>query len=603
MLKAIEDILLRDGIHQVKEYQVEETMTRKQKKECRKEQAQKEYMRQFDPEVYYESLRKREPNKEWLESTKGLQDVHIKDYTLYTLDNKKILAEGMNITLVMGARYGLVGSNGCGKTTLLRRISRYDIEEFPRHLRVYHCEQEIKGDQTTVIDYVLGADIVRRHLMALEKKLIRRQDDGEDVTKALEKCYEYHEDFDLRTAKQRAENILKGLHFHDEMLLWPTKNLSGGWRMRVALASALFVNPDVLLLDEPTNHLDFPSVLWLESYINKYEGTVVIVSHDRDFLDHTVNNIMHIKDGELKYYRGDYHTFVKSKEQHFRTTERQYLAQKKKINEMVRFIDTYRAKPSKAALVQSRIKELQRIQRIAEPTEDRQLVFRFPECTPDEGPVITAQDLVFGYASDRLLVKKVDIQVDSNTRVGIIGANGAGKSTLLALLLEQLNPLHGTVLLERSATIAIFTQHHIDQLDLRMTPIDFLLDRFADDLSNNDKRVQEVRRRLAGFGISGDLGTKRMVFLSGGQKSRVALTAMMWVKPSFIIMNEPTNHLDAETIDALINAIKGYQGGVLVVSHDQYFLQSIASEFWLLNNGSLTKFDDMDAARETACNL
>jgi len=601
---AIYNIIFREGQYQEKEFKEEEVLSKKQKKEWRKEQERKKYLKQFDPEVYYESLRKQKPNPEWLDGgPSGVMDVIIKDYTLYTLDNKKVLLEEVELRLLAGQRYGLIGKNGSGKTTLLRRISRYDIEEFPRRLRVYHCEQEIKGDDMTVLEYVLQADIVRRYLLDREKALFRRQEDGDDITKALDVLYEQFEDFEVRTAQARAEQILKGLHFHEEMMHWATSRLSGGWRMRVALASALFVNPEILLLDEPTNHLDFPSVLWLENYINDYDGTIIIVSHDRDFLDHTVNNIIHLAYGTLTYYRGDYRTFVKTKLQNETTQAKAYKAQQKKIKDMQRFIDQNRANAKKGALVQSRIKEMQKMKRVIKPIDEKQLVFRFPECQAVEGPIITAQDLVFGYASDRLLVKKIDVQVDCSTRVGIIGANGAGKSTLLALLLEQLHPLHGTVVLDRGVKIAVFTQHHIDQLDLRQTPIEFLLTRFEDDLAKVEKKVQEVRKRLAGFGIRGDLVEQRMLYLSGGQKSRVALTAMMWRRPAFIVMDEPTNHLDSETIDALVMAIQGFQGGVLVVSHDQYFLQAIANDFWLLNEGSITKFKDLTKARDFACKL
>jgi len=641
-------------------------LTSKQKKRKKAEDKEKEKVLRFDPVRYLKSIRQK-PRPEWFDvrKRKAVGDIIIDNYTMYTLDEKAVLLEDINIRLVKGERYGFVGLNGSGKTTLLRRMSRYDIPKFPGHIRILHVEQEILGDDTTVLEYVLSCDAVREELLGREKALMAEQTRLEEKVSAIEKAqqeptetktetetdgtaatttdeqkeedleekkeegggkkdestiaevtkkitklqeqlsanYQLMKDLGCMDVEEKARKILLGLGFTDAMHSWPTNRLSGGWRMRVSLAGALFVEPDVLLLDEPTNHLDFPSVIWLENYLQSFAGTLLVVSHDREFLNNVATQIIHLDKKTLMYYKGNFSTFMDVKDRKWKQQMKDYESQQAEIAHIKSFIDRFRYNAKKASMVQSRIKMLQNMKRVSKPVKGSSITFDFPlEIDVVSGSVIQCRNITFGYTANQILLNGVSVNLDLKSRVGVIGANGSGKTTLIHLMMGKLAPLYGEVVRNRKCNIALFTQHHIDQLDLSKSALDYLLDRYREDCAKQARAAEYVRQKLGSFGLSGELVDQRMCYLSGGQKSRVAFTALTWNKPNFIIMDEPTNHLDIETIEGLIGAINRYKGGIMIVSHDQHFLRAIAKEYWALSkkSGTIKSFVDLPNAKQFA---
>jgi ATP-binding cassette subfamily F protein 3 len=553
-------------------------------------------------------------------SSKGKsKEINIEGFSMATPDSSNELLTDAALRLVEGRRYGLIGRNGIGKTTLLRMIANYEVPGFPTFMRVIHVEQEVRGSmKSTVVQRVLKADIERTLLLAEEKRLQNEIDDREKISKyvgndakkrekaeaeskemaqLLQKVYGRMKEIDAWGAESRAAGILSGLGFTQERMQMKTKELSGGWRMRVALACALFIEPDLLLLDEPTNHLDFPAVLWLEKYLNSYSKTLLVVSHDRQFVNNVITDVMFLHNKTLEYYRGDYTAFEKTRAEKLANQQRTFEAQQTKKDHIQKFIDKFRYNAKRASLVQSRIKTVNRMELLEEVLDDPTFQFEFPEPEPLAQAVVTCNRVKFGYSRDKILLEDVTCNVDMKSRIGMLGANGVGKSTLLKLLVGELEALDGQIVRNSSARIATFAQHHMDGLKPHYTPLEMLMEIYPKN------HPQIMRRHLGMFGLSGDLALQRISSLSGGQKSRVAFSIVTFKKPHVIIMDEPTNHLDMETIDALIMAVTGFGGGILLVSHDQHFLQQVGTEFWAVSNGKCKRFDDFDAAKKHSYSL
>lgn len=579
----------------------ETLMNKEQKKEKKKKLLRK---KKFDP-TQYEDFLKQSVQDEWFDPAylNSSKDIIISDYTMYTLDDSSVLFDEAEIKLLAGGKYGLVGRNGCGKTTLLRRISRYDIPGFPKHVRVMHIEQEISGDDRSVLETVLGMDVVFDKLKKEEETLMKADENDEKASARLAEVITKRMELGLddETCTERALEVLSGLQFSEAMVHWPTKNLSGGWRMRVSLAGALFVNPDILMLDEPTNHLDFPSVVWLENYLRDYDNTLVIVSHDREFLNNVVTTILEMDDGHLTYYKGNFQKYQSQKAGKRKRHAKQYKDYCAQVNKLQEFIDKFRANPKRAPQVQSRIKTLKAMEEITQPKKEFSLKFDIPGNEGRDLEICRFTNVVFGYYSNKLIFRKINVTLDLKSRIGMIGANGAGKSTFVKLVLRHLEALHGDVNVNRSCRITAFFQHHVDSLDLSQTPIEFFYNLFEEELLKETRPEQAIRSRLGKFNITGEIAERPIGVLSGGQKSRVAFALMCWKTPDFIIMDEPTNHLDMETCDALINGLAKYPGGLLCVSHDQYFLQSICNEFWTLDDkGKIHVFHEFAEAKKAA---
>merc|ERR1719362_902336 len=512
---------------------------------------------------------------------------------LRSLDGSELLLN-TDFTLNQGRRYGLIGRNGAGKSTMLREVAHYKLDKFPKNLKVLLVEQEVTGDDRRPIEWVLDSDVERSMLIA-EQKELQAKGDGADADR-LKALASRLEEISAHDAESRVGRILRGLQFTDELLQTPTKSLSGGWRMRVSLASALFAQPELLLLDEPTNHLDFPAVLFLEEYLCSFKNTCLLVSHDRTFLNSVCTDIIFLNGKKLTYYKGDYDTFAKTRAETRLAQERAYDTQQKEIAHIMEFINKIDNRPKIVAQKESKKKITEKMEKIEDPiitfADSSSLEIRFP--TPGHLPkneLFQSDGISFAYPGKAPLFEEATVALDIKGRIGILGANGAGKSTLLKVMQSKLTPQRGSLQVNRNMRVGTFAQHHVDALDLAATCVDCI------QASYPGMSDQDARNILGRFGISGDMALRRIVTLSGGQKSRVALAIITYLQPHLIYLDEPTNHLDMETIDALIEAIKAFQGAVVMVSHDQYFLSQVATEFWSVAGGRVRVFREMSEAK------
>jgi len=543
------------------------------------------------------------------------KNIDIDNFKMMDPGGGRILLHPTDLKIVEGMKYGLIGKNGYGKTTLLRLMSGYQIEGFPAHIRMLLVKQEQERDDRSVIDAVLNADEFRVRLERETERMENYQaecpdEEADIVNKVMDVLYNMAEDVNYDQGEKEAHRILDGLGFTAAQKAVPVSSLSGGWRMRVALAKALFVKPDLLLLDEPTNHLDFPTVLWLQQYLKNYEKTVVVVSHDRTFLNQCITHVIHLHDQQLTYYKGTYNQFVKERERKIAERNSQHEKLMVQIRHLREFIEKYKDCGPKQEKRAAQVKEKRAIlaklelECPEEVKEEKVLRFEFPDIGQLEDKICRMNDISFSWDPDNLppLLKNISMHLDEGDRIGMIGANGVGKTTLVKLIMNTIQPQGGEVQRNRQARIALFTQHHVDQLDTELSAVEFILKEFADDpdLKENKDRVQTVRRRLGRFHITGQQQTQKMKFLSGGQKSRVAFAVATWRKPHFLIMDEPTNHLDIETIESLIHAVRTFKGGVLLISHDQHFLRCACDQFWAVTADGINIFESFELAKRFA---
>lgn len=408
------------------------------------------------------------------------RDIHAED--LNVAYGKLVLLENTRLDINYGRKYGLVGRNGCGKSTLLRYISH---REFPysKKISVLHVEQEVTGDDTTVLECVLAADVERAELLKEEKHLLAVNPNSE----RLQSVYQRLQEIDADTAEARACTILAGLSFSDEMMRTPTREFSGGWRMRVSLARALFCNPDLLLLDEPTNHLDFHAVIWLEHFLATWKNTLVIVSHQRDFLNTIATDIIHLYNRKLNYYKGNYDSFEKIANNRIRQQKSEYEAQVAQRKHIQRFIDRFRFNAKRASLVQSRIKMMEKVPVVSAVVEEGAVIIPFPDPDAVPPPIMQFCGVSFGYTPDHPIFRDCDFSVDLESRIALVGPNGCGKSTLLKLLIGDLEPSAGHIVRNGKVRIGLFTQHFVDQLDLSVSAVDFFQTKFP------GKTIQDIR--------------------------------------------------------------------------------------------------------------
>eukprot|EP00096_Caligus_rogercresseyi_P001585 TRINITY_DN1262_c1_g1_i2.p1 TRINITY_DN1262_c1_g1~~TRINITY_DN1262_c1_g1_i2.p1 ORF type:complete len:701 (-),score=246.04 TRINITY_DN1262_c1_g1_i2:141-2243(-) len=498
----------------------------------------------------------------------------VKDIRLEGVDvafGEKVLISNADITLVHGRRFGLVGRNGLGKSTLLRMLSSSQLI-IPSHISILHVEQEVIGDDTTALDSVLEADTVRSALL---------KEAASGGSPRLNEIYVELEAMEADKAPSKASVILCGLGFTSEMQARATKAFSGGWRMRIALARALFLKPDLLLLDEPTNMLDMEAIVWLERYLQKWSSTLFVVSHNRNFLDEVTTDIIHLHSQRLDSYRGNYTEFVNTMTERLKAQRREYEAQLEYRKHVQDFIDKFRFNAKRASLVQSRIKHLEKLPVLVPVEKETEVTLRFPEVAKLSPPILVLSEVAFSYDGSRTIFSNVDLSATLDSRICIVGRNGSGKSTLLKLIMEKVTETAGRRTVHRGLKFGYFSQHHVDQLDMNVCPLEIMKKRFP------DKKMEECRRLLGHFGIGGDLALQKTVSLSGGQKSRVAFAVICAENPNFLILDEPTNHLDIETIDALGKALLNYKGGLILVCHDEKLLRMVCKELWVCADGSV----------------
>ena len=514
--------------------------------------------------------------------------LHINELT-YRIEGKPIL-DAATAGIPAGHKVGLVGRNGAGKTTLLKLITGElapddGVITTPRNARIGHVAQEAPGGEDSLIAWVLSADAERAGLLA-EAETASDPDRIAEIQVRLT-------DIGAHAAPARAAQILAGLGFDEEAQQRSCREFSGGWRMRVALASVLFLEPEILLLDEPTNYLDLEGALWLESYLRSYPHTVVIVSHDRDLLNRAVTSILHLERGRLTLYSGGYDVFEGTR----REKQRLDLKLRKKQDEARRhieaFITRFKAKASKATQAQSRIKALARMEPIAAEIEERVVPFRFPQPAKAlASPLLRIEDGVVGYAPDRPILSRLNLRIDQDDRIALLGQNGNGKSTFAKLLAGRLQPLAGQIFGVNRVQAGYFAQHQLDELNAQHSPYNHFA-RLMPEATEAQKRA-----RLGASGFSADKADTKAENLSGGEKARLLLALTAFGGPHLLILDEPTNHLDIDAREALIHAINAYDGAVILISHDRHLIETCAERLWLVADGSVTPYGgDLDTYR------
>ena len=507
--------------------------------------------------------------------------LHINDLT-YRIEGR-VLIDGATVGLPTGHKVGLVGRNGVGKTTLLKIISGDLAPDagsitVPRSARIGHVAQEAPGGEVSLIDWVLAADTERAQLL----------DEAEHAHDAhrIAEIHERLNDIGAHAAPARAAQILAGLGFDENAQQRPCGTLSGGWRMRVALAAILFLEPDVLLLDEPTNYLDLEGTLWLENYLRTYPHTILIVSHDRELLNGAVNSILHLERGKLTLYSGGYDDFEEAR----REKQRLELKLKKKQDEERRriqaFIDRFKAKATKAAQAQSRIKALAKMQPIAAQLEDRVAPFHLPQpAKPLASPLLRLEDAAAGYAPNSPVLQVLSLRIDQDDRIALLGQNGNGKSTFAKLIAGKIKPLSGKVYGAKRVDVGYFAQHQLDELNPQATPYDYILKLMP------DATEAQRRTRLGTYGFGADKADTKCANLSGGEKARLLLALASFHGPHILILDEPSNHLDVDSREALVHALTEYEGALILISHDRHLVEACADRLWVVRNGTVTTYD------------
>ena len=496
-------------------------------------------------------------------------DINIPAFTIHI--GGKTLLEDATLKISYGRRYVLIGRNGVGKTTLLNHIARKEIDGIQKHYEVLSCDKE-RLDLLNEVEEVnknISKEKNEKEVKRLSKKLV-------ELNKRLE-------EIDANEAENKAKFILLGLGFREEDFTKKTKDFSGGWRVRISLAKALFVMPDLLLLDEPTNHLDMNAVMWLEDYLINWPYTLIIVSHAKDFINNIATDIIHLANQKLTYYKGNYLDFERDRTEKIKLNHRLHEAQVKKIEHMQEFIDRFRYKAKRANLVQSRIKQMNKMEIVEEILEDPTCIFIFPEPAKINPPILRLDNADLGY-NGKVIVEKINLSVDMSSRIALVGANGCGKTTLLKGLTGELSTMKGLCYRHGKLRLGLFKQHHVDQLDLELSPLEELQKYYP------NLETDKIRGHLSQFGIGGNLSLRPNYLLSGGQKSRVALALIMLNNPQILLMDEPTNHLDLDAINALVVALSSYDGGLLIVSHDQNFVEQVCTQIYMIENKKLKQF-------------
>jgi ATP-binding cassette subfamily F protein 3 len=493
------------------------------------------------------------------------------------------LLEGASLTIHPGRRIGIIGANGSGKSSLFALLMgqlQLDAGELniPAAWRMSHMAQEVATSQRSALDYVVDGDM---QLRKVEAGIAQLTDTAQH--NRLAALYAELEVLDGYNANNRAEQLLHGLGFTSEQVGKPVSSFSGGWRIRLNLAQALMCPSDLLLLDEPTNHLDLDATLWLEQWLKAYPGTLLLISHDRDFLDTIADEIVCVEQQQLQSYRGNYSAYETQKAQRLAQQQAGYEKQQRRVAEIQQFVNRFRAKATKAKQAQSRLKELERMELIAPAHIDSPFKFVFWEAEKNSTPLINLSEATLGYGDTEIL-QQVEFSLQPGSRIGLLGPNGAGKSTLVKSLVGDLELLAGHRVCGEHLAVGYFAQHQLEALDLDASAA-LHIQRLSPAASE-----QEIRNFLGGFNFHGDKTLEPIAPFSGGEKARLALAIIVWQKPNLLLLDEPTNHLDLEMRHALEMALQGYAGALVVISHDRHLLRNTVDEFYLVANGGVESF-------------
>jgi ATP-binding cassette subfamily F protein 3 len=504
----------------------------------------------------------------------------------------RLLFEQASFTIHTGNKVGLTGANGTGKSSLFSLIlgtlqADEGSVDLPPRTVIAHVAQETPAVDQAAIDYVLDGD---RELRQLQARLHTAEQDNQGEQQAH--LHESLANIDAYTAPSRAARLLSGLGFSTDQHQLPVNHFSGGWRMRLNLAQALMCRSDLLLLDEPTNHLDLDAVLWLEEWLLRYPGTLLLISHDRDFLDRSVDHIAHIEQQQLNLYSGNYSAFETQRAAQLTQQQAAYIKQQEEIAHMQAFVDRFRAKATKAKQAQSRLKALERMTQIAPAHVDSPFHFQFPAPDKLPRPLLSLDTIEFGYTEAPLL-ERVSFSLNPGDRIGLLGPNGAGKSTLIKILAGELAPRTGTREPAKHLRLGYFAQHQLEQLHPEESALTHL--RRLDPQASE----QHLRNYLGGFDFQGDRVTEPVAPFSGGEKARLVLALLVYQKPNLLLLDEPTNHLDLEMRLALSTALQDFEGAMVIVSHDRHLLRTVTDQFYLVHDGRVEIFDgDLDDYRK-----
>lgn len=501
----------------------------------------------------------------------------------------KILFSDLSLNIFAKQKIGLVGKNGCGKSSLFALI-RGEITpdagecSLQNQVEISSLIQEIPDSDESALDYVLGGDSVYQYWQAA---LQSAMDKGEDEKVLL--CHEHLQNMDAYRKPALAASILAGLGFSHAKQADPVRAFSGGWRMRLGLARCLMKPAQLYLLDEPTNHLDLEAILWLERWVKQLPAAVLLISHDRDFLDHTVEKILHIENQQGKLYTGSYSDFEHARASALLMQQTLYDRQQNQIKHMMKFVNQFKAKASKAKQAQSRMKAIERMELVAQAQMDSPFRFEFLKTTVAGHPLLKCSDLTVGYGPDHIILKDVQWMVQAQDRIALLGPNGQGKSTLIKTLTGELSPIEGEVFRANGLKLGYFAQHQVDSLDLKLSPLH--------TISAIDKQAkeQDIRQFLGGFHFQGDMVYESIEHFSGGEKARLALAKLIWQRPNLLLLDEPTNHLDLDMRSAIEMALQSYEGALILISHDRHLMQTCVNDFYLVYQQKLTPFEgDLD---------
>ncbi len=494
------------------------------------------------------------------------------------------LLKDTSVIIHRAQRIGVVGANGAGKSSLFKLLLgelHPDSGDLllPGNLRIAHMAQEVHALDKSALEYVLDGD---KELRRIEQALANAEASGDhsktgDLHAQMEAIHGY-------TARNRAEQLLLGLGFTMAQTQLPVKSFSGGWRIRLNLAQALLMPSDLLLLDEPTNHLDLDATLWLESWLKQYPGTLLLISHDRDFLDSVANHIAHLEQQKINMYRGNYSAFELLRAERLSQQQAQFEKQQVRVAQIENFVRRFKAKASKAKQAQSRVKELERMEMIAPAHVDSPFEFTIPCAEKTSSPLLVLDQAAIGYG-EKTILDTVSLSLLPGMRIGLLGPNGAGKSTLIKTLVGDVSPQSGVYTAGENLKVGYFAQHQLEELDLNATPL-LHVQRLSPKVSE-----QEIRNYVGGFGFKGDDADTEVKRFSGGEKARLALALIAWQKPNLLLLDEPTNHLDLEMRLALTLSLQAFPGAVIMVSHDRHMLRNTVDEFWLVCDGQVQPFD------------